>query len=120
VSEELGDAGHDLLRLPGLVIDEMVLAVAATALLVLVIVRLLPGTDVQFRGVPRFVKVQVITDSAIARARPSDSEPVVATLSRGTEATRLEQSGEWTRIELPDGRRVWVRSAAVSQPRPTP
>jgi anti-sigma factor RsiW len=91
-------------------------AVAATALLVLVIVRFLPGgADVQFRGIPGPVKVQIITDSAIARARPSDAEPIIATLGRGTQATRLEQSGEWTRIELPDGGRVWVRSHDVKQ-----
>jgi anti-sigma factor RsiW len=90
-------------------------AVAATALLVLVVVRFLPGrADVQFRGIPGPLKVQITTDSAIARARPSDAEPLVATLGRGTQATRLAQSGEWTRIELPDGRRVWVRSAEVS------
>jgi SH3-like domain-containing protein len=89
-------------------------AVAATALLVLVIVRFLPGgADVQFRGVPRPAKVEVIADSVIARARPSDAEPIVATLGRGTQVTQLEQSGEWTRIELADGRRVWVRSHAV-------
>jgi len=89
-------------------------AVAATALLVLVIVRFLPGgADVQFRGVPRPTKVQVIADNVIARARPSDEEPIVATLGRGTQATPLEESGGWTRIELPDGRRVWVRSQVV-------
>jgi len=89
-------------------------AVAATALLVLVIVRLLPGgAEVQFRGVPRSAKVQVIADNVIARARPSDEEPIVATLGRGTQATQLEESGGWTRIELPDGRRVWVQSQVV-------
>jgi len=90
-------------------------AVAVTALLVLVIVRFLPGgADVQFRGIPGPVKVEVIANSVIARARPSDAEPIVATLGRGTQATQLEQSGGWTRIELPDGRRVWVRSQAVT------
>jgi hypothetical protein len=68
---------------------------------------------VQFRRVPRAAKVEVIADNVIARARPSDAEPIIATLGRGAQATRLEQSGEWTRIELPDGRRVWVQSQAV-------
>ena len=88
-------------------------AVAAIALLVLVIAHVLPGgrNDVGFRGfASRARKVEVIADNVAARARPSDDEPIVATLGRGMEATQLEQSGEWMRIELPDGRRVWVRS----------
>lgn len=97
-------------------------AVAATALLVLVITRLLPGGggDVGFRGpVSGVQKVEVVADNVIARARPSENEAVVATLGRGTIATELEQSGDWTRIELPDGRRVWVPSTDLSGVRAT-
>ncbi len=98
-------------------------AVAAAAVLTIVIARLLPtGSDVgeiQFRGVPEPRRVEVVSDSVTARARPGDDQPIVATLGRGTVGTRLEDSAEWTRIELRDGRRVWVRSAAVSAlPRP--
>jgi hypothetical protein len=92
-------------------------ALAATAVLVIVVARLLPfggtGGEIQFRGAPTALKVEIIADGVIARARPGDDQPAVAALSRGTVAKRLEESGEWTRIELPDGRRVWVRSARV-------
>ena len=60
------------------------------------------------------VVVQVSGDNVSARTRPSDDEPVVATLGRGTVATKLEESGDWTRIEMLDGRRVWVRADAVN------
>jgi hypothetical protein len=90
--------------------------VAVTALAVVVIARLLPmgDADVQLRGAPAPVKFEVIVDGVVAHARPSDDEAVVAMLSRGTILNRLEESQGWTRIELPDGRRVWVRSEAVS------
>ncbi len=81
--------------------------------LVLAIVTLLARWgEVQFRGRParesRGHRRQVI-----ARARPSDDQPIVATLGHGTQATQLEESGGWTRID-PRGRRVWVRSQAVT------
>ena len=95
-------------------------AVVAAVALVLVAGRFLPvgkrTGDVQLRGPggrePR--RVAVVADNTVARARPGDDQAVVATLGHGTVANGLEESGEWTRIELPDGRRVWVRSAGVA------
>jgi len=58
------------------------------------------------------VQVEIIAGVA-GRARPADNEPVVAELQRGLRAQRLETSGQWVRIELGDGRRVWVPSTAV-------
>ncbi len=90
--------------------------VAVTALAIVVIAGLLPtgesGTGV--RGVPAPVKLEVVVDGVAAHARPGEDEPVIATLNRGTLVNRLEESQGWTRIELPDGRRVWVRSVQVS------
>lgn len=89
--------------------------VAATALALVVIAGLLPrgSSDLRARGAPAPVKFEVVVDAVAAHARPGDDEPIVATLSRGTVVNRLEESKGWTRIELPDGRRVWVRSGAV-------
>jgi anti-sigma factor RsiW len=92
-------------------------AVAATAVLAIVVVRFVPfGTnarDVGFRGVQEAPRLEVRADS-VARARPGDDEPILATLSRGTIVTRLEESGEWTRVELADGRRVWMRTVQLT------
>ncbi|MBI4516270.1 MAG: zf-HC2 domain-containing protein [Deltaproteobacteria bacterium] len=92
-------------------------AIAASAAVVILVVRFVPfgGDEIQFRGVSGLTKVEVIADEVIARARPSENEPVVATLGRGTMATRVEEIGDWTRIELADGRRMWVRAAALSR-----
>lgn len=98
-------------------------AVAAMVLVVLIVARFLPGRgadDVQVRGVEPALQVEVMAETVIARARPSEDEPIVATLVRGTVARPLEQSDEWTRIELFDGRRVWVRSVQLSGVLPRP
>jgi len=90
-------------------------AVAATVVLVLVVTRFLPnGENIQFRGTSGPPKVEVIVDGVIAHARPGADQPIIGTLARGTTANWLEESGEWTRVELPDGRRVWVGSAALA------
>lgn len=94
-------------------------AVAATALVVLAVARFVPvgdqRGDVQFRGTTNLPQIEVIADNAPARARPGNNEAIVLQLPRGTVATRLEESGKWSRIQLADGRRVWVESAAVKQ-----
>ena len=72
--------------------------------------------DVQFRGVSAAPDMHVVADNVTARARPADDEPVVATLGRGTVGKKLSESGQWTRIELADGRRVWVLSTELSLP----
>jgi anti-sigma factor RsiW len=94
------------------------LAVAATVVLVVGVGRFLlfgtnPG-ELGFRGVPQAPQLEVRADAAAARARPDDDEPILATLSRGTLVTRLEESGEWTRVQLPDGRRVWMRTVQLT------
>lgn len=48
-------------------------------------------------------------------ARPAVDEPVVVQLARGTRARWLETADEWTRIELADGRRVWVQSTSLKR-----
>ena len=84
----------------------------------MVVVRVLPfgtnGSDVGFRGVPEARQLEVRTEGSPARARPGDDEPILATLSRGTIVTRLDESGEWTRVQLADGRRVWVRTVQLA------
>ena len=89
--------------------------VAVTALAIVVIAGLLPTgrSDMGIRGVSAPVKFEVVVEGVPAHARPGDDEPVVATLSRGTLVNRLEEAQGWTRVELPDGRRVWVRSGAA-------
>jgi len=93
-------------------------ALAATAVVILLVTRFVPfgnrGDEVQFRGIEATQRVEIIADKAPGRARPGENEPILVQLSRGSVATRLEESGRWTRIQLPDGRRVWVRSAEVS------
>src|SRR5262249_48951924 len=92
-------------------------AVAAMAVLVIAVARLQPlapnAGSVGFRGVPPAQELAVGAD-AVGRAHPDDEEPIVATLSRGTIVTRLEASGEWTRVQLADGRRVWVRTVQLT------
>ena len=98
--------------------------VAATAMLMVVIVRMLPTggepEGVRFRGGGEPLRVEVVVGSVAAQGRPGDGQPVIATLSGGTVATRLEQQPGWTRIELEDGRRVWVRTAEIAPVRATP
>lgn len=95
----------------------IVSALGATAVLILVITRLVPlgppAGEVQFRSGGIAPQVEVTADNVPARARPDEQEPLVVTLPRGTVATRLEASAEWTRLQLNDGRRVWVRSDAL-------
>jgi anti-sigma factor RsiW len=61
------------------------------------------------------VEMVEITADTPGRARPALDEPVVLRVARGTQARWLESSGEWTRIELADGRRVWVEKQTVMQ-----
>jgi len=63
------------------------------------------------------VEIVEITADTPGRARPAFDEPVVLRVARGTQARWLEASGEWTRIELADGRRVWVEKQTVMQHR---
>jgi hypothetical protein len=95
-------------------------AVALAALVLVVGAQLLSrardAAEFQLRGVGDAPSVEVIEDGVVGRARPADDQPAVAVLARGTTGTPLEESGGWTRIELPDGRRVWVRSTHLSAP----
>ena len=94
-------------------------ALAATAALVLAlgVSRLMqpagPAEEMRMRGAQPGVTVEIATDT-VGRVRPSAAEPVVAPLARGTQARRLEASNGWTRIELADGRRVWVQTETVA------
>ena len=91
-------------------------AVATAALLALVVVRLLPSGprvgDVQFRDVPAAPKteVEVVADDTPGRAEPDDNAPIIVMLGRGVTVKRLDDVGQWVRVELPNGHRVWVRS----------
>lgn len=88
--------------------------VAAAALLITVVRFATPmGPDKQVRDLVPAAAVEVVTDT-VGYARPAAGEPIVATLPRGSEGRWLEVSGEWTRIELADGRRVWVATTAVA------
>jgi anti-sigma factor RsiW len=93
--------------------------VAAMAMLAVVIVRVLPARDatsgVLFRGVPEPPQFTISADAVAGRAHPGDDQPIVVTLQRGMMVQRLEQSGDWTRVELADGRRVWVHATQLAQ-----
>ncbi len=65
------------------------------------------------RGAERVAAVEITADTA-SYARPALDEPIVVQLARGTRARWLEAEGEWTRIELEDGRRVWVPRQSVT------
>ena len=97
---------------------------AATAILVVVVARLLPsggsGDDIRYRSLSGTPQVVVMADGVVARARPGDDQAAVVTLERGTVASRLEEANEWARIQLADGRRVWVRSTQVARSDATP
>ena len=86
----------------------------AFAVLVLAIgvTRFLGPPAMQERGgaAPAMV---VLTADAVGRARPAEDEVAVTRLARGTRAQQLEVTAGWTRIELVDGRKVWVRSDHV-------
>jgi len=90
----------------------------ATAMLAVVVARLLPsggsGDGIRYRSIAGTAQVAVMADDVVAQARPGDDQAAVVTLTRGTVASRLEESNEWTRIQLTDGRRVWVRSTQVT------
>ncbi len=73
-----------------------------------------PDEEMRVRNATQAVTAEVTTDT-VGRPRPSADEPVLVELSRGTQARWLEAQGNWTRIELADGRRVWVPSAAVAR-----
>jgi len=47
------------------------------------------------------------------RAEPSQSGTSVTMLFRGQEVNRLSQSGNWTQVELQDGRKGWLSSQYV-------
>lgn len=91
---------------------------AATAMLAVVVTRLLPSggsrDDIRYRGSAGTAQVAVLADDVVAQARPGNDQALVVTLKRGTVASRLEESNEWTRIQLADGRRVWVHSTQVA------
>jgi anti-sigma factor RsiW len=90
---------------------------ALAVLLLIVALRSMPvrngATDVGFRAVGASKQLRVLEDSVTARARPGDNQTAVATLVRGSTGRFLQTERDWTRIELPDGRRVWVRSTEV-------
>jgi anti-sigma factor RsiW len=75
-----------------------------------------PYEEMRVRDATHAAGVEVTTDT-VGRPRPSADEPALVELSRGTQARWLEANGEWTRIELADGRRVWVDSQAVARVR---
>ncbi len=89
--------------------------VAATALLLIVAARLLPVQtgETLYRGLSATAQIEIVADDVAARTRPSRTEAVVAVLRRGTIARHLEASAGWVRIELSDGRRVWVEARDV-------
>ncbi|MFI5366277.1 MAG: zf-HC2 domain-containing protein [Candidatus Binatia bacterium] len=93
------------------------LATATAIVLTVGVVRWLsPMTQLQemhMRSAEPSATVEVTADT-VARARPDLNEPVVLQLTRGTHAHWLETSGEWSRIELTDGRRVWVQSRVLA------
>lgn len=70
--------------------------------------------DRQVRDLVPAAIVELLNDTQ-GYARPDRHEPIVAQLARGTQARWIENSEGWTRIELLDGRRVWVERASVSQ-----
>jgi len=96
----------------------------ATAVLAVVVARLLPsggsGNDIRYRSVAGTAQVAIVADDVVARARPGNDQAAVVTLERGTVASHLEESNDWTRIQLADGRRVWVRSTQVARIDATP
>ncbi|MFI5397349.1 MAG: zf-HC2 domain-containing protein [Candidatus Binatia bacterium] len=91
---------------------------AAAAVLVLAIgVSRFVGSGVDYsqprpRSAEQVALVEVTADTA-GHARPAADEPVVLQLARGTRGRWLETAGTWTRIELADGRRVWLESKMV-------
>jgi Putative zinc-finger len=91
---------------------------AAVAVLVLAIgVSRFVGSGVEYsqprpRSAGQVALVEVTADTP-GYARPAADEPVVLQLGRGTRARWLETAGTWTRIELADGRRVWLESKKV-------
>lgn len=107
---------REWLTLPPL---QWAVAVAAVLVLAVGVSRFaLPGTPVdQMRDGAPAVNAEVVAD-VVAHARPDAAEPVVARLRSGTRGVWLEASGGWTRLELADGRRVWVPSASVRRLRP--
>jgi anti-sigma factor RsiW len=94
------------------------LATAAALVLAIGITRfVLPSGQIQEmrgRSGEHVVAIEITADT-VGRARPALDEPVVERIARGTQAQWLETSGEWTRIELADGRRVWVENNTVGQ-----
>ena len=96
-----------------------VATLSAVAALVMTVARFAPTTehsgDVQFRGAAPRERVEVISATAAGRPRPGDSEPILVILERGTVGVQLEAVRDWTRVELADGRRVWVESAQLAR-----
>ena len=60
--------------------------------------------------VPRLL---VVGEGVRMRARPSTAGASVTMLFRGQQVTRLSQSGNWTQVELLDGRTGWLSSQYV-------
>jgi hypothetical protein len=132
---EAGDVGHDphwakgelpfwWTRLRELLMPpawpRAALAAAAVLVLAIGITRFIQPTgrsqEMRARSGGQIETVEITADTA-GRARPALDEPVVLRVTRGTQARWLETSGEWTRIELADGRRVWVEKQSVTQSR---
>ncbi len=92
-------------------------AIAMTVVVLALGVRLIPGVHRADEAINRGPAAQPVAEVAVdrvaARARPGEDQLIVATLARGTRVKPLEQSGQWTRAELSDGRRVWIRAASL-------
>jgi hypothetical protein len=104
-------------HLPALSRLSLPAAAVVAVLLLFVALRWLPAenraTEAGFRAFGTARQVRVLNDGVTARARPGEDQPVIVTLAHGSSGRFLQTDREWTRIELPDGRRVWVRSAEV-------
>jgi hypothetical protein len=96
------------------------LAAAAVLVLAIGITRFIQPSnqlrEMRARSGERVEMIEITADTP-GHVRPAADEPVVVRVARGTQARWLETSGEWTRIELADGRRVWVEKQTVTQHR---
>lgn len=94
------------------------LGALATLLLVFGVLRVLSsggGDELrQARDVAALPVVELVRETT-GHARPDAAEPIVAQLAAGTKAQRVEGNEQWTRLELDDGRRVWVRSDTIGK-----
>ena len=110
------DASAPLRRLR---LSQRPLVALAAALIALAVWRLAPVSnddEVVVRGGTAAVQIEITNQSIEGRARPHAHEPVVAVLAHGHVVTRLREANGWTRVELEDGRRVWLRSSELKGP----